>query len=175
MNRDFVEMLRALSAQNAEFLVIGAHAVAAHGYTRGTKDIDIWIRPAKENAARVWLALAAFGGDSMGPRDLSRGKFALATPLFSNGKSRQYERCVRKAADGPISRKSIVKDGLQSRRALPPVRAGTAPLAVHARRTLDPASILIIGSSVKEAGTPADAQAPRSSPPFPSGSARHRR
>jgi hypothetical protein len=61
MNRNFVEMLRALSAADAEFLIIGAHAVAAHGYLRGTRDLDIWIRPTPENASRVWRALLDFG------------------------------------------------------------------------------------------------------------------
>lgn len=61
MNRHFVEMLRALSDAGAEFLIIGAHAVAAHGFVRATKDLDIWVRPTPENAARVWTALAAFG------------------------------------------------------------------------------------------------------------------
>jgi hypothetical protein len=60
MNRHFVEMLRMLSAAGAEFLVIGAHALAAHGYTRATKDIDIRI-PERENAQRVWSALVDFG------------------------------------------------------------------------------------------------------------------
>jgi hypothetical protein len=61
MNRDFVEMLSALSDAGAEFLVIGAHAVAAHGFLRGTRDLDIWIRPTAENAQRVWRALVEFG------------------------------------------------------------------------------------------------------------------
>ena len=53
MNRDFVEMLRALSDAGVEFLVVGAHAVAAHGFVRATKDIDIWINPTPKNAARA--------------------------------------------------------------------------------------------------------------------------
>jgi hypothetical protein len=61
MNRNFVEMLSELSDAGAEYLVIGATALAAHGYARGTKDIDIWIRPTPENAARVCRALLAFG------------------------------------------------------------------------------------------------------------------
>ncbi len=36
MNPDFVEMLSELSASGAEFLVVGAHALAAHGYPRAT-------------------------------------------------------------------------------------------------------------------------------------------
>jgi len=61
MNRDFAEMLRALSDAGAEFLIIGAHAVAAHGHYRATKDIDIWIGTTPENVTRVWRALADFG------------------------------------------------------------------------------------------------------------------
>ena len=61
MNRDFAEMLSALSAAGAEFLVVGAHALAAHGRPRATGDLDLWIRPTPENARRVWNALIAFG------------------------------------------------------------------------------------------------------------------
>lgn len=61
MNLNFVEMLRELLAAGAEFLIIGAHAVAAHGHPRSTKDIDIWVRPTPDNAQRVWHALARFG------------------------------------------------------------------------------------------------------------------
>jgi hypothetical protein len=53
MNRHFVEMLAALSDAGAEYLIIGAHAVAAHGHYRATKDIDIWIHPTRENVERV--------------------------------------------------------------------------------------------------------------------------
>lgn len=61
MNRHFVEMLSALSGAGAEFLIVGAHAVAAHGHARATKDIDIWINPIPENVTRVWQALGDFG------------------------------------------------------------------------------------------------------------------
>ncbi len=61
MNRHFVEMLSALSDAGADYLVIGAHALAAHGYTRGTKDLDVWVRPTPQNAVRVWQALIEFG------------------------------------------------------------------------------------------------------------------
>jgi len=61
MSPDFVEMLSALSDAEAEFLVVGAHAVAVHGQPRATGDLDLWIRSTPENAARVWRALAHFG------------------------------------------------------------------------------------------------------------------
>lgn len=61
MNRDFAEMLSALSEAGAEFLVVGAHALAAHGVPRATGDLDIWVNSTSENAARVIAALKAFG------------------------------------------------------------------------------------------------------------------
>ncbi len=61
MNPDFVEMLSELSASGAEFLVVGAHALAAHGYPRATGDLDIWIRADAANAPRVLEALRRFG------------------------------------------------------------------------------------------------------------------
>jgi hypothetical protein len=61
MNRNFAEMLSALSGAGVEFLVVGAHALAAHGLPRATGDLDIWVRPTEENAGRVWKALEEFG------------------------------------------------------------------------------------------------------------------
>jgi hypothetical protein len=61
MSRDFVEMLSALSAAGARFLIVGAHALAAHGVPRATGDLDIWIQPTPGNAARVFEALRSFG------------------------------------------------------------------------------------------------------------------
>jgi len=73
MNRDFVEMLSALSTTEVEFLIVGAHALAAHGYVRSTGDLDIWIRASPENAVRVWSALTEFGAplNDLTVKDLS--------------------------------------------------------------------------------------------------------
>ena len=60
MNRDFAEMLSALSDAGADFLIVGAHALAAHGLPRATGDLDVWVRPSEGNAHRVLEALRAF-------------------------------------------------------------------------------------------------------------------
>lgn len=54
-------MLNALNDAGAEYLVVGAHALAAYGPPRSTGDFDIWVRPTRENATRVWAALETFG------------------------------------------------------------------------------------------------------------------
>ena len=73
MNRDFAEMLAALSEAGAEFMVIGAYAVAVYGRPRATGDLDIWVRPIPENARKVWQALIAFGAplDRISVEDLA--------------------------------------------------------------------------------------------------------
>ena len=61
MVEDFRDVLAELRRAEARFLVVGAHALAAHGVPRATVDLDVWIDPSPENVSRVWAALAAFG------------------------------------------------------------------------------------------------------------------
>jgi hypothetical protein len=61
VNRDFRDLLAAFNDAGVEFLVVGAHALAAHGHVRATKDLDVWVRPEPGNAQRVLQALQAFG------------------------------------------------------------------------------------------------------------------
>jgi hypothetical protein len=84
MNRDFVEMLSELCEAGAEFLIVGAHALAAHGPPRYTGDLDIWLRPSPENARRVFKALEAFGAPRLDfiVEDLARPRmvFQIGVP-----------------------------------------------------------------------------------------------
>lgn len=47
--------------------------MAAHGHARATKDLDVWVEPTADNAARVMAALANFGAPLAGlvERDLA--------------------------------------------------------------------------------------------------------
>jgi len=60
-NQDFLDMLRSLVESGAEFVVVGAHAMAVHGVPRSTGDMDILVRPTAENADLVLEALRLFG------------------------------------------------------------------------------------------------------------------
>ena len=60
LNENFKDILNMLSEAEADYLVVGAYAMAAHGCPRATGDIDIWVRPTEANSARVWAALQAF-------------------------------------------------------------------------------------------------------------------
>jgi len=61
LNDDYRDMLRALADEKVKFLLVGAYALAAHGYPRATMDIDIWVLPSSENAEAVMRALRRFG------------------------------------------------------------------------------------------------------------------
>ncbi len=58
---DARDLLAAFADAQVEYVVVGAHALAAHGIPRATGDFDVLVRPTTDNAARVVRALAAFG------------------------------------------------------------------------------------------------------------------
>ncbi|MFO1343348.1 MAG: hypothetical protein U1F05_09505 [Burkholderiales bacterium] len=49
LNKDFEEFIELLRSNGVEFLVVGAHALAAHGRPRYTGDLDLWVRPESTN------------------------------------------------------------------------------------------------------------------------------
>ncbi|MHC4872151.1 MAG: hypothetical protein ACYTFY_09930 [Planctomycetota bacterium] len=61
LNQDYKEMLSALKEEQAEFILVGAYALAAHGFPRATGDIDILVNPTEENSKKVFSALLKFG------------------------------------------------------------------------------------------------------------------
>lgn len=61
LNEDYKDMLHALSDEKVKFILVGAYALAAHGYPRATMDIDIWVMLSPENADAVLRALRRFG------------------------------------------------------------------------------------------------------------------
>jgi len=61
LNEDYKDMLLALTDEKVRYLLVGAYALAAHGYPRATMDIDIWVIPSLQNADAVMRALHRFG------------------------------------------------------------------------------------------------------------------
>ena len=57
------KLLKLLKENHVKFVIIGATAFPVHGYSRATLDIDIFIKPEKENANRTLKALQDFGYD----------------------------------------------------------------------------------------------------------------
>jgi nitrogen regulatory protein PII len=55
------KLLKLLKENRVKFVIIGATAFPVHGYSRATLDIDILIKPDKDNAKRTLKALKKFG------------------------------------------------------------------------------------------------------------------
>lgn len=91
---DFADLLTCLNEAKVEYMIIGGYAVMVHGYLRATQDLDVWVRPSPDNAARVIAAMEAFG---ISPRR-SGSRGSAGTRL---GGSRTRSRFVRGGAPGP--------------------------------------------------------------------------
>ena len=61
LNSHYKDILLLLSKNKVKFLLVGAYAMAVHGYPRSTMDIDLWVMPGPENALLVIQALEDFG------------------------------------------------------------------------------------------------------------------
>jgi len=68
--REFVELLNALEVR---FLIVGAFAVAHHGYVRYTADLDVFVEKSTENTDRILRAIRefGFGGVGLTPEDFT--------------------------------------------------------------------------------------------------------
>ena len=82
LNPDFRDMLSCLKDAGVEFLVVGAYALAAHGYPRATGDLDIWVRNTPPNAHRILRALERFGAPLT---NLSKEDFTSADLIVQLG------------------------------------------------------------------------------------------
>jgi len=82
LNEDYRDILFALNAEQVDFILIGAYALAAHGYPRATMDIDIWVMPSPENAKAVLRALKQFGAPL---HDLSVEELLRGDTVFQIG------------------------------------------------------------------------------------------
>src|SRR5690242_17898935 len=69
LNKDLREFVALLNSNRVEYLVVGAFAVAYHGFPRYTGDLDILVRPTAQNARLVLNTLAQFGFGGLGIRN----------------------------------------------------------------------------------------------------------
>lgn len=81
-NQDFRDMLVALNDAEVDYLVVGAYAVAAHGFPRATGDLDIWVRANPESAENLLNALTVFGAPM---HEVSAADFSSPSIVFQIG------------------------------------------------------------------------------------------
>lgn len=82
LNDDYKEMLQCLSDEDVKFLLVGAYALAVHGYPRATKDIDFFVWASPENATSLLHALNRFGAPI---KDLSVNDFVSEGTVLQIG------------------------------------------------------------------------------------------
>ncbi len=82
LNEDYRDMLQALVDERVSFLLVGAYALAAHGYPRATMDIDIWVMPASGNAEATLRAIRRFGAPL---HDLTKADLEREGTVFQIG------------------------------------------------------------------------------------------
>ncbi len=82
LNKDYKEMLQILLEGQADFIIVGAYALGAHGYPRATGDIDIWVKPDETNSKKVYNALARFGAPL---EEIKNNDFATEGIIFQVG------------------------------------------------------------------------------------------
>ncbi len=61
MEPEYINLIRLLNEEGAEYVVLGGHAVIAHGYLRTTGDVDIFVRPSHENAIQLLKVMERYG------------------------------------------------------------------------------------------------------------------
>jgi len=64
--KDLREFLESLNSKKVEYVIVGGYAQAYHGRPRFTGDIDVLVRPSRENGFRLKAALAQFGFGQLG-------------------------------------------------------------------------------------------------------------
>lgn len=83
-NADFSDIIRAMERASVEFIIVGAHALAAHGVVRSTGDLDVFVRPTRDNALRVYAALRSFGAP-LEAHSVHASDFARAGTVYQLG------------------------------------------------------------------------------------------
>ena len=81
-NKDYEELFECLRRREVRAVVVGAHAVAFHAKPRNTKDVDILVEPAADNARRLLAALDDFG---LGSLELDVEDFSQAGQIIQIG------------------------------------------------------------------------------------------
>ncbi|HEY2963007.1 MAG TPA: hypothetical protein VGJ37_11360 [Pyrinomonadaceae bacterium] len=82
LQKDLKEFVELLNALDVHFLIVGAFAVAYHGYPRYTSDIDLFVEKSAQNAERIVKAIHQFGFSDIG---LSEEDFLRADQVIQLG------------------------------------------------------------------------------------------
>lgn len=81
-SKNWSQFIESLNSSGVEYLVVGAVALAHHGWPRYTGDLDILVRNSLENGKRLESALREFG---LGSLDLKAADFVNSYHVIQLG------------------------------------------------------------------------------------------
>lgn len=83
LSADLREFIELLNSRGVDYVIVGAHSLAFHGCPRFTGDLDILVRPSKENAAKIVPLLRDFG---FGASDFKESDFTESEQMIQIGR-----------------------------------------------------------------------------------------
>ena len=122
--KDLKELLRAFNDHAVKYLIVGGYAFGVHAEPRATKDLALFIRPAKENSEALFRALAQYGAplDGLSPADFMDGSvFQIGQPparvdilqhIDGISFDQAWENRIEGLVDGEVLTLVISKDDL---------------------------------------------------------------
>ena len=63
LSKDWREFLELLNSRGVDYVIVGAQSLAFHGRPRYTGDLDILVRPIRDNAQQLLEVLNQFGSN----------------------------------------------------------------------------------------------------------------
>lgn len=81
LDNDFQKFIDLLNKHKVLYMIVGAHALAFHGKPRHTGDLDIWINPTEDNAAKMMGVINDFGFGSLGLKKIDFLRESYVTQL----------------------------------------------------------------------------------------------
>lgn len=123
LSKDLREFVELFNANEVDYLVVGAFALAFHGVPRYTADLDLLIRPSSKNVERILTALSDFGFGSIGLQaaDLQKPKNVIQLgvnpnriDLLTDIDGVSFEEAWEGRVDGPLDGTQVHYIGLQA-------------------------------------------------------------
>lgn len=104
-NTDFQDFLKSFNKHQVEYILVGGYAVILYGYHRSTGDMDVWVKPTKENYRKMMFAFSEFGlpndvineSDFLNPEGFdvfSFGRPPVSIDIMTAVKGLIFEECI---------------------------------------------------------------------------------
>src|SRR6266581_343619 len=84
LSNDLREFLESLNSHDIDYVIVGAHSLAFHARPRYTGDLDILVRPSRENADKLVSLLRDFG---FGKEDFAESDFTVPEQMIQLGRA----------------------------------------------------------------------------------------